>query len=192
VSLVLLLVVPLIGGGLAWPAERLGPRAPAALCLVSLLVTLLVALPMLHGGAGPWRADLSVPWIPAFGMRFHLGLDGLSWLLTMLTIVLGMFAVLVSWGETREKIGFFYANLMWSLAGTIGVFLALDLFLFFYFWELMLVPMVFVIAIWGHENRRVAAIKFVLFTQGSGLLILIGILALAFLHQRQTGVLSYD
>ncbi len=191
-SLVLLLLVPLIGGCLAWPAERLGRRAPPGLCLVSLLVTLLVALPMLQAGAGPWRADLSVPWIPAFGMRFHLGTDGLSWLLTMLTIVLGMFAVLVSWGETREKIGFFYANLMWSLAGTIGVFLALDLFLFFYFWELMLVPMVFVIAIWGHENRRVAAIKFFLFTQGSGLLILIGILALAFLHQRQTGVLSFD
>jgi len=164
---------------------------PRVISLVALAVSLGVALPMLHGTSG-WLADFSVPWIPAFGMSFHLGMDGMAWLLTVLTIVLGMFSVVVSWRENVEKIGFFHANLMWSLAGTIGVFLALDLFLFFYFWELMLVPMVFVIAIWGHENRRVAAIKFFLFTQGSGLLILIGILLLAFLHQRTTGALTFD
>jgi NADH-quinone oxidoreductase subunit M len=81
---------------------------------------------------------------------------------------------------------------MWSLAGSIGVFLALDLFLFFFFWEVMLVPMYFVIAIWGHENRRRAAVKFFLFTQGSGLLMLLAILALAFLHDQQTGTLTFD
>ncbi len=188
----MLLVIPLLGGALAWPAARFGKLWPRVVSLVSLALTLGVALPLLHGTANGWLADYSAPWIPAFGMRFHLGLDGMSWLLTMLTIVLGMFAIVVSWKENGEKIGFFHANLMWSLAGTIGVFLALDLFLFFYFWELMLVPMVFVIAIWGHENRRAAAIKFFLFTQGSGLLILIGILLLAFLHQRQTGELSFD
>jgi NADH-quinone oxidoreductase subunit M len=190
--LLLLLVIPLLGGGLAWPAARVSTTMPGVISLVSLALTLAVAVPLLHGTTTGWLADYSVPWIPAFGMRFHLGLDGMSWLLTVLTIVLGMFAIIVSWQDDKEKIGFYHANLMWSLAGTIGVFLALDLFLFFYFWELMLVPMVFVIAIWGHENRRRAAIKFFLFTQGSGLLILIGILLLAFLHQRQTGVLSFD
>jgi NADH-quinone oxidoreductase subunit M len=152
-------------------------------------------LPLLHGAApqqGHWLAAFDAPWIPAFGMSFRLGADGMSWLLVVLTIILGMFSVVVSWREVNDGVGFFHANLMWSLAGTIGVFLALDLFLFFYFWELMLVPMYFVIAIWGHENRRRAAIKFFLFTQGSGLLILISILALAFLHQRQTGALSFD
>jgi NADH-quinone oxidoreductase subunit M len=191
-NLLLLLLIPLLGGGLAWPTARLHAKLPAVISLAALALTLLIALPLAHGGANTWLADFAVPWIPAFGMSFHLGLDGMSWLLTVLTIVLGMFAIGVSWGEVDQKIGFFHANLMWSLAGTIGVFLALDLFLFFYFWELMLVPMVFVIAIWGHENRRVAAIKFFLFTQGSGLLILIGILLLAFLHQRATGVLSFD
>jgi NADH-quinone oxidoreductase subunit M len=191
VSLSLLLVIPLLGGCLAWPADRVHPHLPRVISLLALAGTLAVALPMLHGTRG-WLVDFSVPWIPAFGMSFHLGMDGMSWLLTVLTIVLGMFSVVVSWRENVEKIGFFHANLMWSLAGTIGVFLALDLFLFFYFWELMLVPMVFVIAIWGHENRRVAAIKFFLFTQGSGLLILIGILLLAFLHQRTTGALTFD
>jgi NADH-quinone oxidoreductase subunit M len=191
-SLVLLLIGPLLGGCLAWPAERINPALPRVISLASLVLTLAIALPLLHVTQTGWLADTNIAWIPAFGMRFHLGLDGLSWLLILLTLILGIFALIVSWRIPTEKIGFFHANLMWSLAGTIGVFLALDLFLFFYFWELMLVPMVFVIAIWGHENRRAAAIKFFLFTQGSGLLILIAILALAFLHQRATGVLSFD
>jgi NADH-quinone oxidoreductase subunit M len=191
-SLILLLAIPILGGCLAWPAERVGKTWPRTISLATLAITLAIALPLLHPTNAAWLADLRLPWIPAFGMSFHLALDGMSWLLTILTLILGMFAVAVSWHEPADKPGFFHANLLWSLAGTIGVFLALDLFLFFYFWELMLVPMVFVIAIWGHENRRRAAIKFFLFTQGSGLLILIGIIALAFLHQRQTGQLTFD
>jgi NADH-quinone oxidoreductase subunit M len=191
-SLTLLILVPLLGGCLAWPVGRISPALPRLVSLASLVTTLGIALPLLHATSNGWLADASVPWIPALGMNFHLAMDGMSWLLTVLTLVLGMFAIIVSWQDTTEKIGFFHANLMWSLAGTIGVFLALDLFLFFYFWELMLVPMVFIIAIWGHENRRHAAIKFFLFTQGSGLLILISIIALAFVHQSQTGTLSFD
>ncbi len=92
----------------------------------------------------------------------------------------------------QYKVGFFHFNLCLTLAGAIGVFLALDLFLFFFFWELMLVPMYFLIAVWGHEQRRYASIKFFVFTQGSGLLMLVAILALVFVHQRASGVLSFD
>jgi NADH-quinone oxidoreductase subunit M len=196
-SLVLLLLIPLVGGALAWPLGRRFPAVSRMVCLAGLGLDLVVTIPLLHGTAalaepGNWLANYDAPWIPAFGMDVRLGMDGIAWLLTVLTIILGMFAIVVSWKEIDEGVGFFHANLMWSLAGTIGVFLALDLFLFFYFWELMLVPMYFVIAIWGHENRRRAAIKFFLFTQGSGLLILISIFALAFLHQSQTGVLTFD
>jgi len=189
--LVWLLVVPLIGGVLALPAERVHPTAPRIVSLVALGIDLAIILPLLRGG-GPWLLAFDMTWIPAFGMDFRLGLDGLSWLLSVLTIMLGIFSVIVSWREIDVRVGFFHANLLWSLAGTIGVFIALDMFLFFYFWELMLVPMYFIIAIWGHENRRRAAIKFFRFTQGSGLLILISILALAFAHERATGVLSFD
>jgi NADH-quinone oxidoreductase subunit M len=190
--LVWLLVIPLLGGLLAWPAARLHPRAPALVSLAALALDLALALPLLHVAPGGWLENFNAPWIPEFGMDFRLGLDGMSWLLTVLTIILGGFAVVVSWREISYKPGFFHANLMFSLAGTIGVFLALDMFLFFYFWELMLVPMYFIIAIWGHENRRRAAIKFFLFTQGSGLLILLSILALAFRYQRLTGSLTFD
>jgi len=192
-NLVWLLVVPLLGGALAWPLGRLYPLLARLVCLAALGLDLGICIPLLKSPSpGNWLAGFNAPWIPAFGMSFRLDMDGMSWLLTVLTLILGMFSIVVSWKEIQDGVGFFHANLMWSLAGTIGVFVALDMFLFFYFWELMLVPMYFVIAIWGHENRRRAAIKFFLFTQGSGLLILISILALAFFYQRQTGVLSFD
>ena len=172
---------------------------PRVISLAALTLTLALSFPLLAlgpmtapGSSDVWLVDYNLPWIPAFGMRFHLALDGLSWLLVILTLALGIISIIVSWQEIDTRIGFFHANLMWSIAGTLGVFLALDLFLFFYFWELMLVPMYFVIAIWGHERRRQAAIKFFLFTQGSGLLMLLSILALAFLHLDNSGALSFD
>ena len=101
-------------------------------------------------------------------------------------------AVLASWTEIREKVGFFHFNLMWVLAGIVGVFLAVDLFLFYFAWELMLIPMYFLIVIWGHERRVYAAVKFFLFTQCSGLLMLIAILALYFIHHQATGVYTFE
>ena len=130
--------------------------------------------------------------MPRFGIHFHLAVDGLSLLMLVLTFFLGVMSVLCSWTEIREQIGFFHFNLMWMLAGIAGVFLALDLFLFYFAWELMLIPMYFLIAIWGHERRIYAAIKFLLFTQLSGLLMLIAILALYFMHHQATGVYTFQ
>ena len=121
-----------------------------------------------------------------------LALDGLSLALLLLTYFLGIMAVLSSWTEIRERVGFFHFNLLWVLAGITGVFLAMNLFVFYLFWELMLVPMYFLIGIWGHERRIYAATKFFLFTQLSGLLMLIAIIALAVLHHQSTGVFTFD
>src|SRR5438105_8511032 len=101
-------------------------------------------------------------------------------------------AVLASWTEITERVGFFHFNVLWVLAGITGVFLAVDLFLFYLFWELMLVPMYFLIGIWGHGRKIYAAIKFFLFTQLSGLLMLAAIVTLAILHQRSAGGYSFD
>jgi len=195
-----LILVLLIGGLLAWLA---GPRHPLWsrwVSLASLGVDLALALALwveAPGGVdlsrgGPWVATLTWSWIPTFGINFHLAADGLSILMTMLTLVLGIASVLASWTEIRERVGFFHFNLLWSLAGTLGVFLAFDLFLFFFFWEVMLVPMYFLIALWGHERRIYAAIKFFLFTQGSGLFMLIAILGLVFAHHSATGTYTFD
>jgi len=109
-----------------------------------------------------------------------------------LTFFIGILAVLVSWTQVHKRIGFYHFNLLWILAGITGVFLALDLFLFYFFWEVMLVPMYFLIGIWGYKNRLYAAYKFFLFTQASGLMMFLAILALYFIHGQNTGVYTFD
>lgn len=199
--LLLLLILPLIGGVLAWIGERHHPQAPRWIALAALTLDLLVlwsigaAQPegtLARAGVETWISQLQWHWIARFGIGFHLALDGLSLVLVALTLVLGIISVLASWTEIKERVGFFHFHLLWALAGALGVFLAFDLFLFFFLWELMLVPMYFVIALWGHENRRSAAIKFFIFTQASGLLMLIAILALVFIHYQATGSYSFD
>jgi NADH-quinone oxidoreductase subunit M len=200
VILAALVVVPLLGGLAAWLAGRWGDRGPRIISLGALGIdfALVVGLWVRHGpelalrpGAA-WVEELQASWVPRFGIGFHLALDGLSLILVALTVFLGILSVLVSWKEIRERVGFFHFNLLWVLAGILGVFLALDLFLFYFAWELMLVPMYFLIGIWGHERRTYASTKFFLFTQAGGLLMLVSILALYILHGRATGVYSFD
>jgi NADH-quinone oxidoreductase subunit M len=141
---------------------------------------------------GTWLVEVQWPWIPQLGISFHLAMDGLSLVLVMLTIFLGLMAVVASWPEIQERVGLFYFNVLWVLAGVVGVFLAMDLFLFYVFWEIMLVPIYFLIGIWGHENRVYAAIKFFIFTQASSLCMLLAIVTLFFLHQQHTGTSTFD
>jgi NADH-quinone oxidoreductase subunit M len=197
--LVWLIGIPVAGGVLAWLAGIYRPQAPRWVALGALILNLILTLTLLPAAGrpavglnGPWLTDLSLAWIPAFGIRFHLAADGLSLVLILLTDFLGIVAVACSWTEISQRTGFFFFNLMWVLAGIIGVFTALDLFLFYFFWELMMVPMFLLIAVWGHENRTYAAIKFFLFTQISGLLMLAAIVGLYFVHGRATGTYTFD
>jgi NADH-quinone oxidoreductase subunit M len=195
-----LLIILLAGGLAAGYAERWHRNLPRFIALIALGIDLLLAIilwilhssPVAIAGQETWLAQVNWLWIPRFGIHFHLALDGISLLLVLLTCFLGLMAVAASWTEIKHRIGFFHFNLLWTLAGVLGVFMALDLFLFFFLWELMLVPMYFLIAIWGHERRIPAAFKFFLFTQGSGLLLLMAILALALLQFNHTGALSFD
>jgi NADH-quinone oxidoreductase subunit M len=139
-----------------------------------------------------WIIDYRHDWIPSFGISFHLAIDGLSLLLLVLTFFLGVLAVLCSWNDVKERVGFYYFNLLWILAGISGVFMAMDLFLFYFFWEVMLIPMYFLIGIWGSENRVYAAYKFFIFTQASGLLMLLAIIGLYFIHGQNTGVYTFN
>ncbi|WP_257668706.1 NADH-quinone oxidoreductase subunit M [Parapedobacter tibetensis] len=139
-----------------------------------------------------WMAEYRHDWIPAFGISFHLALDGLSLLLLVLTFFLGILAVLCSWNEVKERVGFYHFNLLWILAGISGVFIAMDLFLFYFFWEVMLIPMYFLIGIWGSEKREYAAYKFFIFTQASGLLMLLAILGIYFIHGSNTGNYTFN
>ena len=139
-----------------------------------------------------WLWQLRLPWIPQAGIEFFVAADGLSLLLIALTYFLGIMGVLASWTGITSRVGFFHFNLMWLLAALAGVFLAMDLMLFVFFWEMMLVPLYLIIGIWGHENRIYATIKFVIFTQAGSLMMLLAILALYFIYGRASGVYTFD
>jgi NADH-quinone oxidoreductase subunit M len=194
------IVILLAGGLMAWVAGRRHPQTARWISLIAVCIDFALCLLLWFGNLnqarlltpGSWIAQVDWSWIPQFGIRFHLAMDGLSLLMVMLTFFLGIMSVLCSWTEIREQIGFFHFNLMWILAGIVGVFVAVDLFLFYFAWELMLVPMYFLIALWGHERRIYAAVKFFIFTQLSGLLMLIAILALYFVHHQGTGTYTFE
>jgi NADH-quinone oxidoreductase subunit M len=194
--IILELILLLLGGGVAaWLVGRVAPDAARWVSLATLAIAGFMTW-QIHGTTelvdGRWFAQLNVPWIPRFGISLHLAMDGLSLLMVALTVFLGIVAVVASWSEIADGRGFFHFNLLWTLAGVVGVFTAFDLFLFFFFWEVMLVPMYFLIAIWGHEGRAYAAMKFFLFTQVSGLLMLLSILVLVYAQYDATGTLSFD
>jgi NADH-quinone oxidoreductase subunit M len=194
-----LILIPFVAGILAWAAARNNATAARIVSVAAMAVNLLLSIGLWARHTGEiasasghtWMAELSWEWIPQFGIRFHLALDGLGLVMIALTSFLGIISVLASWHEIQTSIGFFHFNLLWVLSGVTGVFLAADLFLFYLFWELMLVPMYFLIAIWGSERKIYAAIKFFLFTQISGLLMLVAILTLAIQHNTATGSYSF-
>jgi NADH-quinone oxidoreductase subunit M len=198
--LVWLIIVLFVGGLLAGLAERWSGIAPRWIALAALTIDACLVITLILDAeslavsttSSSWITDLKWAWIPRFGITFHLAVDGLSLLLVALTVFLGFMAVSCSWTEIKQGNGFFHFNLLWTLAGVVGVFLALDLFLFFFFWEVMIIPMYFLISIWGHENRAYAAMKFFLFTQVSGLLMLLAIIALVFVHYQASGVFTFD
>ncbi|HKY33710.1 MAG TPA: NADH-quinone oxidoreductase subunit M [Candidatus Polarisedimenticolia bacterium] len=131
-------------------------------------------------------------WIPSIGVQYIFGVDGISMLFVMLTTLLGLIAVLSSWSAIKERVKEYYVFLLLLQTGMLGVFMALDLFLFYVFWEVMLVPMYFLIGIWGGSNKLYAAIKFFLYTLAGSVLMLLGILAVYFYYGARTGVYTFD
>ena len=198
-SLWLLILIPILAAPFAWMAQQQSCSAPRWVTIVALSVDGLLALFLGTGnhavqasGHVAWLVESRVSWIPHWGISLHLGLDGFSLILIVLTAVVGVIATMASWTEIQTRVGLFHCNVLLALGGVIGVFLAIDLFLFFFFWELMLVPMYLLIVIWGHAQRRHASFKFFLFTQAGSLVLLVAIVALALLHQQATGHPSFD
>ncbi|MBL4940470.1 MAG: NADH-quinone oxidoreductase subunit M [Colwellia sp.] len=184
----------LLGGALAWYLEGVKVQSARWIALLTVLVVALYfAVSVITSGLDFTELQLVVrlPWITSFNIEYALALDYLSLVLVSLTLFLALVCVLVSWQEIQSKSGFYYFNLLATIAGIIGVFTAVDMFLFFFFWEVMLLPMTALIAIWGHENKHFAAIKFFIFTQVSSLLMLVAIIAMAAIHFQQTGRVSF-
>jgi NADH-quinone oxidoreductase subunit M len=195
-----LIIATFAGGVVAWLSSRWGdlwPRLISLFVLSAQMVILIVLWVHYFGPVGDadskrWLIETDHSWIPQVGINYHLSMDGLSLLLTVLTAFIGLVSVACSWNAVKERVGFFHFNLLWITAAIMGVFLAIDLFLFYFFWEMMLVPLYFIIGMWGYERRIFASIKFFLFTQAGGLLMLIAILGLYFVHGRATGNYTFD
>jgi NADH-quinone oxidoreductase subunit M len=182
--------LPLVGAILVAVAPAAYARG---LALAAALATWVVSLLLLVGftATGPrgelFQFVIAAPWIPIFGIQFKLGIDGLSLVLVVLTTTLSWISILASFGPIKERIKEYMVSFLVLEVGLIGVFVALDLFLFYIFWEIVLVPMYLIIGIWGGSNRIYATIKFVLYTLVGSLLMLVAILATAFAYQSATG-----
>ncbi len=164
----------------------------AAGFLISLPLILSFNDPAYIDKATGFRFVLKAPWIPSIGVQYYIGIDGISMLLTLLTTLLGFIAVLSSWSAITVRIKEYYAFLLLLQVGMIGVFMSLDFFLFYVFWEVMLVPMYFLIGVWGGPRKLYAAIKFFLYTLAGSVLMLLGILALYFYQHSVSGIYSFD
>ena len=163
---------------------------PVALgfALATWVVSLLLLIGYLPGREGAqFQYGVAVDWIPIFGIQYKLGVDGLSAALVVLTTTLSWIAILASFTPIQTRIKEYMISFLVLEVGMIGVFLALDMFLFYIFWEIVLVPMYLIIGIWGGANRIYATIKFVLYTLVGSLLMLVAILATAFAYQAAHG-----
>ena len=163
----------------------------------ALIITILAFVFSLHliahfDSSNPdFQFGIKVPWIPSFGISYSMGIDGISLFLVVLTTLLSPLAVLASWPITDRLKEYFIFMLLLE-TGMIGVFVSLDLFLFYVFWEVMLIPMYFLIGVWGGERRVYAAMKFVLYTMIGSVLMLVAIIALYFMHGDATGTFTFS
>jgi NADH-quinone oxidoreductase subunit M len=162
-----------------------------AISLAAFAVTLGIWL-QFDAASADFQMVERAQWIPAFGIDYFVGIDGISLLLVVLTGFLTPIALLSSWEGVEHKVKEFSIFILALEAAMIGVFVSLDLFLFYVFWDAMLIPMYFLIGIWGYDQRVYAAIKFMLYTMAGSVLMLVAILALAYMHSEATGSYSFD
>ena len=189
----LLILIPLVGALIMLFVPRRMDLAFRWVALATTLVAFVVSVSLFLGFRN--TADMQfverVAWIPQLGISYYVGVDGLSLLLVVLTTFLMVIAIGGSWNGITERVKEYHLLFLILEAAIIGVFVSLDLFLFYVFWEITLIPMALLIGIWGHGRRVYAAIKFVLFTMFGSTLMLVAILALAFAHRDATGTLTF-
>jgi NADH-quinone oxidoreductase subunit M len=200
VALTLVVFLPLVGAVAALLSGDRGGRRDGlvrAVALGSSLVVLALSLVLWaqfdgSPGAPEFQFVERRAWMPSFGISYHVGIDGISLALIVLTTFLTPIALLSSWESVKKRVREFSFFVLALEAAMLGVFVSLDLFLFYLFWDAMLVPMYFLIGVWGYEQRIYAAIKFILYTMVGSVLMLIAIIGLAFVHQSATGSYSFD
>src|SRR5215472_3303073 len=187
--------LPALGAALIFLLPRDRPELAKFTSVAVTAATFVWSLPLLlrfNPADASYQFTEQRVWMPSLGISYHLGVDGISVLLVLLTTFLTPLTLLSAWHAIESRWKEFAITMLLLETGMIGVFVALDLFLFYIFWEAMLVPMYLIIGIWGGANRVYAAIKFVLYTLSGSLLMLVAILVLYFRYGSATGVYTYD
>ena len=191
----LILFTPLVGVGILMFVNKQSGDLIRWIANIFAGLGFLVSLPLwfLYDSQNPnWQFVERHEWIPSIGAQYFLGVDGFSVLLILLATMTGVIAMLSSWTSVTMRLKEYYIFLLILQTGMIGAFVSLDFLLFFLFWEVMLVPMYFLIGIWGSDNRLYSAIKFFLYTLVGSVVMLLGILAVYFYHYEVTGEYSFD
>jgi NADH-quinone oxidoreductase subunit M len=192
----ILVFLPIVGIGILIILDRKRHKALKVATLAISVVEFLVSLPLwfdFNSGTAAMQFVERYDWLPAYGVSYYVGIDGFSLLLIMLTTFLTPLCVLATWEDINTRVKEFMVCLLALMSGMIGVFVSLDLFLFYVFWEVMLIPMYLLIGVWGNPARRVyAAVKFFLFTMFGSLLMLVAILVLYFHYGKTTGTYTFD
>src|SRR5215211_5421988 len=179
----IILFEPLLGAALILLISKQNENAIRWIANVTAFVGFVISIPLwfrFNAQSGEFQFVERAPWIPSIGAEYFLGVDGLTVLLILLTTMMGSIAVLSSWTAITERVKEYYIFLLVLQTGMLGAFMSLDFLLFFLFWEVMLVPMYFLIGIWGSANRLYSAIKFFLYTLAGSVVMLLGILAVYF------------
>ncbi len=196
--LTILIVLPVIGAlavlghQMFWKQEGQLKWVTLGFTLVNFLVSLLLIFDRGATSASGFLFEKNIPWIKAINTNYHVGVDGLSLWLVILTTFITPIAVLSAWNAVEKKATAFYIFMLLLESAMIGVFVSLDLLVFYLFFEASLIPMFFLIGIWGGDNRIYAAVKFFIFTALGSLLMLAAIIALYFVHAEATGIGTFD
>ncbi|MBX7222769.1 MAG: NADH-quinone oxidoreductase subunit M [Blastocatellia bacterium] len=192
--LLLLTLLPTVAAVLLILAQKFagaGEEGMRRIALGSTVVIFLLSLPLIGWYDDP-ALTMNLPWIDAIGARFHLGVDGMSLWLVLLTTLTMPIAVLSGWTSVEKRVREYLVFMLLLETGMIGVFVSMDMILFYLFWEVVLVPMYFLIGVWGGERRIYAAVKFFLYTVVGSLLMLAAMISLYFIHGKATGNYTFD
>ncbi len=196
-----LLLIPTIGAVLVWAHGAVAGQGEAAsmtarrLTLATFVLEFVLSIGLwwsLDQQSADWQAVFDAPWIEAWGTRFALGVDGLSVMMVLLTTFLMPLAILGGWTSVKAKVHAYHALMLLLTTGMLGVFVAKDLFLFYVMWEVMLIPMYFIIGIWGGERRIYASLKFFIYTMAASLLMLVAIVYLGIMAGEPLGRPTFD
>lgn len=203
------ILIPFFGGLLCWKSDSYDKKFSNWVSLLTISLILILGIKIWsqiyfednqliqNSNSSIWKMSFFFPWISRFNINFYFAIDGMSIIMIILSSILSLICILVTWNEEKHKKGIFYFYILWILSCINGIFLSIDLFLFFFFWEMILIPTYFLIYFWGYEKyslkkRFSISIKYFIYSQISGFMLLISIIGLSIIYYQNNKVWTFN